>query len=64
MKTCTHYVYQHMTAHIYTSMTPRVFSNMSFFSKDQIEAGQMLMKNLRLQKKLTSIKKLKKKSMI
>lgn len=50
-----------MTAHIYTSMTPRVFSNMSFFSKDQIEAGQMLRKNLRVQNFFYIYKKKKKK---
>lgn len=51
MKNCTQYVHQHMTARIYTSMTPRVFRNTLFISKDQREAGQMLMKNLRVYKK-------------
>lgn len=35
IKNCTQYVHQHMTARIYTSMTPRVFRNTLFISKDQ-----------------------------
>lgn len=50
MKNCTPYVHQHMTACVYTSMTPRVFRNTLFISKDQREAGQIVMRNLRVYK--------------
>lgn len=62
IKTCTHYVYQHMTAHIYTSMTPKVFRKTQFFFLKGSDRGwRNAHEKPQGTKKLTSIKKSEKK---